>query len=429
MRVLLVGATGLIGSSLLAQLQVRGHRVRAVTRRSGNPVDTRQVEWVRIDVAKATEPGAWASALDGVDAVVNCVGVLQDSPTDDTRAAHEVGPAALFEACECAGVRRVIHFSAIGVDRLTPSDFSRTKLAGDRALMARDLDWVILRPSVVLGRAAFGASALIRGLAALPVLPVMPDTAPLQPVQLEDVVETVLRLLPPGAPSRVTLELAGPQQLEFADVIARYRRWLGHAPARRVRLPAWLAAALYRLGDLAGWLGWRSALRTTARREIARGATGDPGPWTQLTGIVPRSLDEALIGEPASVQERWFAGLYLLKPIIFVSLVLYWVLSGIASLWPGYGIGIALLEQGGIQALAAPIVIAGGLADLAVGLGIAVRRTAGPALIAGIVISLLYAVAGTLVLPELWIDPLAPLLKIAPIVALMLVALAVLRGR
>ena len=105
------------------------------------------------------------------------------------------GPAVLFEACEAAGVRRVIHFSAVGVDRGARSSFSASKAAGDAALQARDLDWVILRPSVVLGRPVYGASALFRGLATLPLLPRAQDAGPLQVVQLEDVVETVVRLL------------------------------------------------------------------------------------------------------------------------------------------------------------------------------------------------------------------------------------------
>lgn len=428
MNVLIIGATGLIGSSILARLSMGGHRIRAASRRTREAAGD-GIEWVRLDMSRALGADDWARALDGIDAVVNCVGILQDGPADDIRAAHELGPAALFGACERAGVRRVIHFSAIGVDRLTPSEFSRTKLAGDEALMARDLDWVILRPSVVLGRAAFGASALVRGLAALPVLPLMPDTAPLQPVQLDDVAETVLRLLPADAPGRVVLELAGPERLDFAGIVGAYRRWLGYKPARTLALPRPLAVMLYRLGDLAGLLGWRSPMRTTARLEIARGATGDPGPWTDTTGIVPRRLGAALAAEPASVQERWFASLYFLKPVVFASLSLYWALSGVASLWPGYGIGMALMEQGGAGALAMPAIVAGGLADLLIGIGIAVRRTARPALLAGIAVSLLYAAAGTAVLPRLWIDPLAPLLKIAPMVALMLVALAMLKGR
>ena len=64
---------------------------------------------------------------------------------------HVAGSAALYAACESEGVRRVILFSAIGTNRAAPSDFSRTKQEGEAALMARDLDWVVLRPSVVVG--------------------------------------------------------------------------------------------------------------------------------------------------------------------------------------------------------------------------------------------------------------------------------------
>jgi uncharacterized protein YbjT (DUF2867 family) len=69
------------------------------------------------------------------------------------------------------------------------TDFPRTKLHGDQKLIASQLDWVILRPSVVLGRPVYGASALFRALAILPILPVMPNTGSLQVVQLEEVVQ------------------------------------------------------------------------------------------------------------------------------------------------------------------------------------------------------------------------------------------------
>ena len=75
--------------------------------------------------------------LAGIDAVVNCVGVLQDSARERTDAVHRDGPAALFLACERVGIRKLIHFSAIGVDRQQPSQFSISKYAGDQALMAR----------------------------------------------------------------------------------------------------------------------------------------------------------------------------------------------------------------------------------------------------------------------------------------------------
>jgi uncharacterized protein YbjT (DUF2867 family) len=173
--------------------------------------------------------------------------------------------------------------------------------------MKRNLNWVILRPSVVVGAAAYGGSALFRGLAALPLLPVMPETGLLQPVQLDDVVETVVLCLASKLPPRIALELAGPDRLSFTEIFRLYRHWLGWGEPRVLSLPGWTAALRYWLGDFAGWLGWRPPMRSTARREIVRGAVGDPSAWMRVSGIVPKSLSAALAARPASVQERWFS--------------------------------------------------------------------------------------------------------------------------
>lgn len=430
MRVLVTGATGLIGSAVVARLMAEGHDItgiaRDVARAARRGPDAR---WVSLDMARATDPKAWIALMDGVEAVVNCAGVLQDSARDSTSGVHERGAAALFAACEQAGIPRVIHISAIGVDRETPSAFSATKARGDEALMQRDLDWVILRPSVVVGRPVYGGSALFRGLAALPILPVMPHTAPLQIVQLDEVVATVLFFLRRDAPARIALDVCGPERLHFADVVRHYRRWLGYPDARRLPLPAWLAGLLFRLGDFMGWLGWRPPMRSTARREIARGAIGDHSAWQRLTGIAPRPLAAALMAEPASVQERWFANLYLLKAIGFTSFALFWIATGVISLGPGWSYGVGYMMAGNAGWLAAPSVAAGALADIIVGLLIAFRRTTRLGLYLALAISMFYIIAGTAILPALWADPLGPMLKIWPILCLNLMLLAILEDR
>src|SRR3954447_16830371 len=237
MKIAIVGGSGLIGSAILSHLSSRGHSVVSMSRSAPSA----GAHGVSIDISDATSPSYWLPYLAGIDAVVNCAGVLQDGPADSTSMVHDRGAATLFAACEQLQIRRVIHFSAIGVDRETPSAFSRTKLAGDQALMGRDLDWIILRPSVVIGRSAFGASALMRGLAALPVVPVMPNTGALQVVLLEDVVRTVAYFVEPGAPSRQIVELAGPDRYSFAEMVSHIRRWCRWRPAREIHLPRFLA--------------------------------------------------------------------------------------------------------------------------------------------------------------------------------------------
>jgi hypothetical protein len=263
----------------------------------------------------------------------------------------------------------------------------------------------------------------------LPILPRPAEAGPIDVVQLDDVAETVARLLRPGAPTRLTLELAGPDRLDFAEIVAAYRRWLGWQPARVVTAPAWLMQLVYKLGDAIAGLGWRPPIRSTPGREIRRGAIGDGGEWRRVTGIEPQRLAEALAARPASVQERWFARLYLLKPVAIGTFALFWLLTGLVSLGPGFGLAVGYMERAGAGPFSAPSVVAGGVADLAVAAGIAWRPASRFALIAALFLSVFYIVAGTLLLPGLWRDPLGPMMKVWPILALNLVCLAILDER
>jgi uncharacterized protein YbjT (DUF2867 family) len=430
LRILLIGATGFIGSAIAARLAAEGHELVGVARRIDAVARRLPVSrWIELDLRRAAAAEAWLAHLEGMDAVVNCAGALQDNVRDSTAGVHERAPSALWEACERAGVTRVIHFSAMGVDRGGLTGFSSTKLRGDEALERSDLDWVILRPSVVVGRQAYGGSALFRALAAFPLLPRSPEAGPLDIVQLDDVVETVARLLPWTTPSRVALELAGPDRLSFEEVVQAYRAWLGWKPARIVEAPPMLMASAYKAGDLIAKLGWRPPIRSTARREIVRGAIGDPSQWKQATGIEPRSLSAALAAEPASVQERWFARLYLLKPLAIGTFALFWLLTGLISLGPGYDLAAAYMRLAGAGPLSEPSVVAGGIADILVAFGIVYRRTSRLALIAAIFLSLFYVVAGTILLPQLWRDPLGPMMKIWPILVFNFLCLAILDER
>ncbi|MGJ0427072.1 SDR family oxidoreductase [Methylocystis sp.] len=430
MKILLLGATGLIGSSILAKLLSAGHSVVAVSRRANVRRQFPPAQWVSLDLRDADSPQQWLSHLEGVDAVINCAGVLGGSGSDSTDAAHHKGPATLFAACEQAGVKRVVHFSAVGVDRQTPSEFSRTKAEGDAALKATALDWVILRPSVVVGRRAYGGSALFRGLAALPMLPRFEDAGELQIVQLDDVVATAVFFLEPSAPARVELEIVGPRRLTFNEVVAIYRKWLGWRPAQLVDLPDWLINGMYRLGDFLAWLGWRTPIRSIAKQEMVRGAIGDPAPWTNMTGITPQALEAALMSEPADVREKWFARIYALKPLIFAVTALFWISTALVSFGPGWDIGLGLLYEGGLSGPIVPLaVIAGATSDLIIGVAIAFRRTSKIALVAALVLSFIYLILGTILVPRLWRDPLGPMLKIWSVMVLNVVSLAIVDDR
>ena len=430
MRILLLGATGLIGSAVAARLTAEGHDLIGVARKVDSAARRIPVSrWVALDLRDVKGPEDWRPHLEGIEAVVNCAGTLQAGLRDSPAAVHVDSALALWRACEQSNVRRVVHLSAIGVDRGGVSDFSRSKAVGDAALESSRLDWVILRPSVVVGRSAYGGSALFRALASLPVLPRIKDSGPLDIVQLDDVAETVVRLLRPGAASRVALELVGPDRLDFAEVIAAYRAWLGWPRARQVALPDFVLTLAWKFGDLLAWLGWRPPIRSTAKREIERGAMGDGKGWREATGIAPRSLAASLAAEPASVQERWFSRLNLLKPLALGVFAAFWLMTGIVSLTVGWGHAVDVMRLTAAAPLAELAVIGGAATDLVVGGAIMFRRTARPALIGALLVSILYLVLGTILLPALWADSLGPMMKVWPILALNLVCLAILDER
>jgi uncharacterized protein YbjT (DUF2867 family) len=409
-------------------LAAGGHDIVAVSR-SPSPAGLLRITPVAFDIAKALRSEDWLPLLDGVEAVVNCAGSLQGGFEHSMKAVHATGAAALFAACETKRIRRVIHISAVGIEN-GRSEFSTTKREGEAALIARDLDWVILRPSVVIGRPAYGGSALLRGLAALPVLPSLPEAGELQLVHLDDVVETVAICIGQNGPKRKILDLVGPRRYGFNETIALLRQWMRFRPAATVTLPRWVFSLAAYLGDLAGYLGWRPPVRTNAMLEIRRGAVGSAAAWTEATGITPRDLETALAHEPASVQERWFAQLYLLKGLIFAVFGLFWIATGLISLGWGWDHGMGLLREGGLaESFAAITLIAGALADVLIGAAILWRPTTRYGLYAALAISVTYAIIGTFLVPRLWIDPLGPILKIWPVLMLNFVALAVLDDR
>src|SRR5262245_29455512 len=122
MRVLVTGAYGLIGSAILARLHRDGHglvgagRSIAVARRRFP-----YAQWIVADFHALTTAAQWVPLLAGIDAVVNCVGAFQHSLRDDLRSIHVAAPLALFDACTQAGVRRVIHVSALGAGAAGPT--------------------------------------------------------------------------------------------------------------------------------------------------------------------------------------------------------------------------------------------------------------------------------------------------------------------
>ena len=375
---------------------------------------------------------AWQPLLGSIDAVVNCVGVLQDGWRDDVQRIQQAGTVALFDACQRAGVRRVVHISALGAEATGPSRFSRTKAAAEAHLQTLPLDWVILRPALVLGPGVYGGTAMLRGIAAFPfVVPVVHAGARIQIISLDDLAETVVRLVSPQAPVRVLWDVAHPQVHKLANIVTAIRGWLGFPPRRVLRLPDAFAKVIGFAGDAAGWLGWRSPVRATSFAQLADGVVGDPAPWMAATCIEPKSLDQLLAARPAHVQDRWFARLYLLKPLAILTMAAATFTTAALQFVSGWKIAAAMTA--GVPAVVLvvyllPVLFYGGVA-LVLGCGLIFRATARFALIALIVLALLQTAGDAWTAWQFKFFPYGVLTYELPIVLAMLLTLAILDDR
>jgi uncharacterized protein YbjT (DUF2867 family) len=432
MRVLVTGGYGLIGSAILARLHRDGHTLIGAGRsleqaRRRFPYS----HWIEADFDRLRSTEAWRPLLAGIDAVVNCVGALQDGARDDVQRVQSEAACALFDACVQAGIRRVIQISAIGADRAGPTAFTRTKAEADACLAGLDIDWIILRLGLVLGEAVYGGSAILRGTAGVPlVTPLIAADSRILVVSMDDVVTTVAFVLAPGAPARCTWDVCHPQPVSLGEIVLAVRRWLGFPPRPVVRVPRSITTCLSVLADALGWLGWRSPARSTAIKQLTAGMYADPSAWMTATGIRSQSLDDILATRPASLQDRWHARLYFFKPLAIATLAAFWILTGLIALGPGWEDSMRLLAPLGLSgSITAAVVVGGALLDMALGAALLVRSVARRALIAMLVVCLAYLMAGTAVDPGLWAHPLGPLTKIAVVMLATLFTLSMMDER
>lgn len=245
-RVAVIGASGFIGRYVVKRLAARGAVIAAVVR----DVEAAKFLQPMGDVGQIARLGAdirdearLSAAIAGVDAVVNLVGILHEGGGERFEAIHAEGPARLGALAKAAGVKHLVHVSAIGADPASPAAYARSKAGGERALRAAFPAAVILRPSVVFGPEddffnRFAALAQIS-----PVLPLIGGgKTRFQPVYVGDVADAVVAALDDPACAGRIYELGGPRIYTFKALME-----LVLAETRRKRLLVKLPWALAHL--------------------------------------------------------------------------------------------------------------------------------------------------------------------------------------
>jgi len=432
MRVLVLGGYGLIGLEIVRRLRADGFDVVGFGRSASKGLRVAPgTRWIGADIAMLTTPEAWRPHLENIDAVVNASGALQDGARDNLAAVQDEAIRALIAACEQSSVARFIQISAPGATPDASTAFLRTKSVADDALRASTLRWTIFKPGLVISATAYGGTALVRMLAAFPMVqPLVLGDAAVKTVAASDVADAVsFALTHEQVTARRDFDLLERDDHTLRAVIEQLRAWLGFPAARaQIEFPKALGFTLARCADVAGWLGWRSPLRTTALRVLAENIEGDASAWEAVRGRPLMTLPETLHALPSTLQERVSARATLVFPVLVLTLAAFWLASGLIGFWRADD--AARVLDGAVSAESAMmLVLGGGLLDVMIGAGLLVRRFTRMAALASIAVSLVYLVSGTALTPHLWADPLGPLVKIFPAIALALAVAALAEER
>lgn len=434
--ILVLGASGLIGRFVTDDLRMRGFRVIGLAR-SLSPAQ--KMSALDLELPILSLDGAALTRLlseHAVEIVVNCLGVLQDGPGSDTNAVHFDFVARLLQAIAGSGrAIRLVHISIPGIAEADRTAFAQTKRDAERLIAASGIPHAILRPGFVVAPSAYGGSAMLRALAAFPLDPPEKEmAAPFQPVAVEDIAATIAWLaardIDEVAVKAVNWDLMQFEPVTMAGLIKQFRLAFGTAGWPRIAMPRFMLDLGAGIGDLANYLGWMPPMRSTAIAELRRGVSGDPSAWIAATGIVPKTLTDAIGRHPATIQDKWFARLFLIKALIVASLVAFWLVSGFIALFVSYRAAAGILSTHNFPpALVDPITIGTSVMDMTIGVLIAFCRTAAIGLVAGIIASLGYMMGAAILTPDLWVEPLGALVKTGPAIVLMLVALLMMDNR
>jgi uncharacterized protein YbjT (DUF2867 family) len=410
MRILVLGADGFIGGFIVAALNARGHEVISGSRRPSEPAS------IACDFSRDVEPEIWIPRLSGIDVVINAVGILRESRANSFERIHVAGPQALFEGCVLAGVRRVIQISALGSPAV--GEYLASKHRGDEKLTKLDLDWTVIRPSLVYSTSgSYGGTSLLRAMAAVPGVIVVPGSGEqqIQPIRAEDLGLLIARLVDTGAAKHQIIAAVGPKRVSLLDYLRIVRRWLGLGPAKVIRVPLPLA-------NCVAWLGEHlndGPLGTTMWRMLQQGNVGSP---EELYGITPLSVDQAFSAMPSAVQDRWHARLYFLSPILRVAIGILWIASGVVGFMTPIARSDELLASAGISIdWIAPLVWTAGAVDFVLGvLALAAWRLEVVAVLMCVSL-VIYTVFIAATFPSAWLEPFGGLLKNLPLIPAVLI--------
>ncbi len=251
-NILLIGGTGFLGTAMVRELARRPATADCCftlpTRRRERAKHLLVLPTAQVVEANVHDPATLARLMAGQDAVISLVGILKGGEGEPYgkgfARAHVELPRKIAAAAKAAGVRRLLHVSALKAAADAPSGYLRSKAAGEAVLRDAGLDLTLFRPSVIFGPGDAFLTLFAKLARIAPVFPLAGAAARFQPVWVEDVAAAVADSLARSESIGAAYDLCGPTQYSLRELVSYAAAVAGH-PRAVIGLPeaiAWLQA-------------------------------------------------------------------------------------------------------------------------------------------------------------------------------------------
>ncbi|HEV2220021.1 MAG TPA: complex I NDUFA9 subunit family protein [Casimicrobiaceae bacterium] len=218
-RVLVLGGSGFVGRHVAAKLSAAGHDIVVITRRRERARHLLLLPTVQVVEGDPFDGAVLARYAAGATASINLVGVLHERGRQTFERAHVELPGVLVAACKSAGIRRILHLSALGAGANAPSRYLRSKAAGEAAIAASGLAWTVFGPSVIFGPEDTFLNLFAKLSRLLPVIALAGANARFQPVYVGDVAASIVAALSDDETSGQRYELCGPRVYTLEQLV------------------------------------------------------------------------------------------------------------------------------------------------------------------------------------------------------------------
>jgi uncharacterized protein YbjT (DUF2867 family) len=247
MNILITGATGFVGYNVLKELLKLNHSISACIHKAELSVPCKVF---KVDYRHMQQAQDWLPLLHNIDVVINCVGIISESSKARFNVLHASAPIALFKACQHSDVKKIIQVSALGADDSALVAYHKTKKQADDYLKQSNLNWFILKPSLVYGEQG-ESYRLFKRLSNLPLIPLVGKGQQLiQPVHIDVLVQTILHCLHSNTKTNQSLNVVGPKAISYQTWMQSLRT--KKSKARFLAIPFKLMLFFAKLGSFFG---------------------------------------------------------------------------------------------------------------------------------------------------------------------------------